>query len=481
MNVTSAIRLMAMMARRVLPNRNVNDWSLGYFFGFRRKLPVAVNDRSALSISTVWACIGFISGSVAQLPWQVYQKRSAGKGADEMVNHPAYWILNVRPNPEMSATVFRELALVHCQLYGNFYAEIERDRAGRPLHLWPLHPGRVTAARRETGALYYDIANVGDPIEIEPENMFHVPGMGYDGICGIPVIQFAARTMGLALASEEYGSNFFGNSGIPSAILQHPKLIGKNAQERLLERFRQRKGVTESQDTLILEEGMEYKPIALPPEQAQFLETRRFTVEDICRWFRVPPSKVGHFEKISYNSAEQLSLDVIGEALMPWVKKFEQEADFKLLNDNHSGYFSKIDIRAAMRSTHAERAKYFKDLNSIGVLSINDILNLEDMNPIKNGDLHLVPLNMAALDDVAAGKYGPDAQKAAAPAPGTEPTKAQPNPPEPPKISADEERRNRRLLQWFDSTLDELEEYENSKRHRLTATKNGHDEQKLIN
>jgi HK97 family phage portal protein len=473
----SALRWMVAQAKRVFPERGTG-WRYGIF---RRRLPVPVNDNTALTISTVWACVGFVCGSISQLPWTVRQKRANGSGSDVRTDHPAYWLLDNRPNPEMSAATFRELALLWCQIFGNFYAEIEWDRAGRPINLWPIHPRRVIPDRRQdgTGELYYRVANVGGEIEIDRRDMFHVPGMSFDGIIGIPVIEYAARSLGVAIAAEEYGAGFFANSGIPSGIIQHPKTISDPAQKRLMERIKQNAGVYGSQDTLVLEEGMEFKALGLPPEQAQFLETRRFSVEDVCRWFHVPPSKVGHFEKISYNSAEQLSLDVVAETLMPWVKKFEQEANFKLLSDNWMGLYSKIDLRGQMRTTHVDRANYYKTMLSAGVFAINDVLELEDMNAINHGDLHLVPLNMAPLDDVATGKYEPGNKSV----PGDKtqtPAVAEPNPPQPPKTKIEDEKRARRLLLFLDTTLDELQEYE-TRTGKPTASNGATDAGKFLN
>lgn len=454
------IKKLMVYASRILPTPG--DMENGWRYGvFRRRLPVPVNDRTALTISTVWGCIRFIQGGIGPLPWPIYQNRANGKGADERKGHPAYWLLNKRPNEEMSATVFRELFLLWVLVFGNAYAEIEWDRAGRPINLWPIHPRRVTPSRRDDGTLYYRIQNVSGEVELEKWQMFHIPGMSFDGIVGLPVIEYAARTLGLAIGSEEYGSGFFSNSGVPSSVITHPKTLSKPAQGRLIDRLKQKGGVYDSQDTMILEEGMELKPVGLPPEQAQFLETRRFTVEDVCRWFGVPPSKVGHFEKISYNSAEQLTLDVVAECFMPWVKKFEQEADYKLLTDNHSNYYSKLDLRALMRATHVDRANYYKTMAGSGFFSINDVLELEDMNPITNGDLHLVPLNMAPLDDVATGKYEP----------GIKTGTAQPNPPQPPsnRLSLEDEKRNQRLLQYLDKRLDDIEEFERNENTKVIS------------
>jgi HK97 family phage portal protein len=443
-------RLVA-FARRVLPDRG--DILPGFWMA-RRRLPVPVTPNTALTISTVWRCIDFIAGNIMQLPWGVMQKTGDGKGSQDRSDHPAYWLLDRRPNAEMTAVTWRQMAMLHVLIYGNFFAEIERDLANRPLNLWPIDPRRITIDREdETGRLIYRVSNTSGEAILYPEQVFHVPGMSFDGVCGLPVIEYAARTFGLTMAAEEYGTSFFGNSGVPSTWISHPKTLSTNAQKRLRAHVDNRKGVYASQDTLVLEEGAELHVLGLPPEQAQFLETRRFTVEDVCRWFGVPPSKVGHFEKISYNSAEQLSMDVIKECLLPWARKFEQEADFKLLGNNYGRLYSKLDFRGLMRATHTERSKYYKDLFSIGAFSIDEIRALEDSNPIgEGGDLHFVPLNMADVEKVASGELLPNKQPTEK---TNQPQTQEPNPQTPPSNALSEaaERRNRRLMEVLDETL----------------------------
>lgn len=462
-------RLVAFAKRIVRTERN--DLLPGYWLA-RRRLPVPVTPNTALTISTVWRCIDFISGNLMQLPWRVMQKRPDGEGADDRSDNPVYWLLDRRPNAEMTAVAWRQMAMLHVLIYGNFIAEIERDMANRPIGLWPIDPRRISIDRDDNGRLIYRVSNVGAETVLTADQVFHVPGMSFDGIYGLPVIEYAARTLGLTMSAEEYGTSFFGNSGVPSTWISHPKTLSKDAQKRLRAQVDNKKGVYSSQGTLVLEEGAELKVLGLPPDQAQFLETRRFTVEDVCRWFGVPPSKVGHFEKISYNSAEQLSLDVIKECLVPWARKFEQEADFKLLANNRANVFSKLDFRALMRATHTERSKYYKDMFSIGALSINKILELEDMNPIdEGGDLHFVPLNMADVEKVASGELLPQLPKEKT----TDPQVQEPNPPQPPShtLSPEADRRNRRLMEVLDETLMMIEQDRSPEIAR--------DEQKYIN
>lgn len=445
------------MLRTLIPDKPDRSSA---FAMFHRKLPVRVTADVALSVSAVWACVNFIAGGIAQLPWRVYKKDGAGN-AVVYETHAASWLLSTRPNAETSAFNFVFTMLYHVLIYGNFYAEIERDPVtGRPLNLWQLDPGRVTPDRTEDGRLIYRVADLGGPVGLEPMNVFHISGLGFDGIMGYSVIEFAARNFAVAVAAEQYGNSFFGNSGVPSGVLSHPKKLSKPAQDRLEEKMRNTtRGVYGSQETMILEEGMEYKSIGLPPEQAQFLATRKHTVEDVARWFGVPPSKIAHFEKISYNSAEQLSLDVVNECLMPWICRIEQEANFKLLSNNWGGTYTKFDLRAAMRTTHTERALYYRHLFTIGALSINDIREKEDLKKVEFGDVHLVPLNMTLLKYMAEGEHLPSAIAAA---------KAPPDAPEDDDTvdtvgdgggDSATKSLHRRLLAQLDMTLLEIEDH----------------------
>lgn len=448
-----------LLARISVPQKPGASW---YWFG-RYGAP-RVTTQTANSLAAVYGCCRFITGNISQLPWRIYQKET--KGSRELSEHPAYWVLSVRANPEMSAFNFRTLMLFRALLLGNGYAEIERDTAGRIKWLWPIENDRVTPDRDEAGNLVYRIQNatVGDETILDAKDMFHLTGMTDDGIVGMAVITYAARSINLGISQEQYGLGFFANSGVPSGVLEHPQKLSPEAAERLRKEFDENyQGPQKSQDTLVLEEGMTYKSIGLPPEQAQFLASRQHSVEEICRWFGVPPQKVQQLLHSNYNSMEHLAIEVVTDTLMPWIRRFEQEADYKLLNNNWGNVYTRMDLRALMRGTHADRAAFYRTMFGIGALSINEIRDKEEMNPIKDGDMHMIPLNMAPLDKVASGELVTTQR------PGS-------NPPEPTGDSDDEgedkepnpaQQTNRRLLRLLDKTLDEIEEFEMGKPYIL--------------
>jgi HK97 family phage portal protein len=455
-------KLLARVLRPVDPN--------GGFRWLARRGPERVTPDTALSVSAFWGCCRFLTGNIAQLPWHVMLPKKSG-GAEEQTNHPVQWVLNNRANPEMGAFIWRQTVLLHALIYGNSYSEIVRDGAGRVTQLWPIHHDRVTLVRDDAGTLFYQVRNAGsNVVTLEAKDIFHLQGMTDDGVCGLPVITYAARSLGLGIAQEEYGSSFFVNSGVPSGVLEHPGKLKTDAIDRLSEQWvGTYAGVRRSQGTMVLEEGMTYKPIGLPPEQAQFLASRQASVEDVARWFGVPPQKIQQLVNSNYDSMEYLAIEVIVDTLMPWVKRFEQEADCKLLNNNWGGLFTRLDVRGLMRGTHKDRAEYYRALFGIGVMSVNDIRAKEDMNPIPKGDVHMLPLNMAPLAMVAEGKLAVNPQ----PAPGKigEETdgpdkvqKQEPNPPEPSKAQ-------RLIEQLLDATLQEIED-NNGQRVYVIGPKN---------
>jgi HK97 family phage portal protein len=415
-----------------------------HYFWLGRSHRYAVNKQRALSLGAFWACIRFITGNLSQIPWRVYVKKN--KKTEELVNNPVGWIIGVRANPELSAFNFRQLMVMRCLILGNAYAEIERDNAGRVIALWPIDNDRVIPDRRETtGELYYRITNTDGEIELNSGDMFHLVGLSDDGIIGMSVIAYAARSIALGISQEEYGYGFFDNSGVPSGVLEHPSKLSDAAMQRLRKQWDENyEGPTKSQATLVLEEGMKYNSIALPPEQAQFLTSRQHSIEEIARWFGVPPQKVQQLLYSNYNSIEALSIEVITDTLMPWAKRLEQEVDYKLLRGNWGGAFSRLDFRGLMRGTHRDRAEYYRMLFGVGALSINEIRDKEDLDPIENGDLHLVPLNMAPLEAVASGQL-------------MQPQKQvqEPEPPEPTQT-----RINQRLQLLLEHTLNEIEQHE---------------------
>jgi HK97 family phage portal protein len=357
---------------------------------------VVVDEDVALKYSAFWGCVRIISETVASLPWCVYKKTT--KGRTEDTKSAIYWILHTQPNPEMGAFAFKELLVRRMLVCGNAYAEIERDASGRPIWLWPIASERVRLDRDETGALVYMVKNnesFGNEVPILPRDMFHLKGPGGDGLTGYSVLKMAADAIGTGSAMDRFGASFFGNGANVGAVLTHPKTLSQAAQDRLAASVSKNHAGSNSLHPLILEEGMTFEKMGIPPEEAQFLESRKFQIGDIARWFRVPPHKLGLLDRATWSNIEQQAIEFVTDAIVPTCIRLEQEADLKLYGRNNMGvYYTKFNVAAMMRGDMKSRYDAYAVGRQWGWLSANDILEFEDSNPIKNGDLYLVPVNM---------------------------------------------------------------------------------------
>lgn len=364
---------------------------------------IFVDSDVALTYSTVWACVRVVSETIAQLPWKVYQKSARGKKEVSSDKNAVAWLLHVQPNPETTAFRFKRLMAAHVLLRGNAYAEIERDTQGRPIWLWPLHPDRVTPGRDESGDLAYQVKNDGRQIVVIPaEDMLHFRGLGDDDIVGMSVIAKAKESIALGLAMERFGSRFFKNGTHMGGVITHPKNLSNEARKNIEDSLKKRAGGENQNSTLVLEEAMKYEKLGVPPEDAQFLESRQFQVAEICRWFRVPPHKVQDLSRATWNNIEHQSIEFVTDTIAPWTCNFEEEANLKLFGRTNRGvYYTKFILNALMRGDAAARAAFYASARQWGWMSVNDIRELEEMNGLgKQGDQYLVPTNMTTPEGV---------------------------------------------------------------------------------
>ena len=268
--------------------------TLQYYFG-RSTAGQTVNQRTAMQVTVVYACVRILAESIAGLPLHVYRYKDKGK---EMVSdHPLYPLLHDEPNPEMTSFIFRETLMGHLLLYGNAYAQIIRDGYGRVKWLYPLMPDRMDVRRDDAGQLVYTYTRYLDEfggkqryeeVKLRPDQVLHIPGLGYDGLIGYSPIAMAKNAIGMTMAAEEFGSSFFANGATPSGLLEHPGVV--KDPEKLRQSWHAQFSGKNSHNVAVLEEGMTYKPMSVPPNDAQFLETRKFQIDEIARIFRVPPS-----------------------------------------------------------------------------------------------------------------------------------------------------------------------------------------------
>ena len=384
-----------------------------------------VTERSAMQMTAVYCCVRILSEAVASLPLQFYRYTDDG-GKEKAVEHPLYFLLHDEPNPEMTSFIFRETLMTHLLLWGNAYSQIIRNGKGEVVALYPLMPDRMKVDRDEHGRLYYECTayapddadgrkgtnKVGRTVRLQPQGVLHIPGLGFDGLVGYSPIAMAKNAIGLAIATEEYGSKFFANGAAPSGVLEHPGTIKDPSKVR--ESWQATFGGSGNANKIaVLEEGMKYTPISISPEQAQFLETRKFQIDEIARIFRVPPHMIGDLEKSSFNNIEQQSLEFVKYTLDPWVSRWEQAMVRALLTpDEKKKYFFKFNVDGLLRGDYQSRMNGYATARQNGWMSANDIRELENLDRIpaeQGGDLYLINGNMTKLEDAgifAAGNNG---------------------------------------------------------------------------
>lgn len=382
-----------------------------------------VNERTSMQMTAVYSCVRILSEAVAGLPLHLYSYADGGS-KEKAVEHPLYFLLHDEPNPEMTSFVFRETLMTHLLLWGNAYAQIIRNGKSEVMALYPLMPDRMTVERDEKGRLYYEYSTSSDDaptmkgstVKLSPSEVFHVPGLGFDGLVGYSPIAMAKNAIGMAIACEEYGAKLFANGAQPSGVLEHPGTLKDPTKVR--ESWQSTFGGSHNANKVaVLEEGMKYTPISISPEQAQFLETRKFQINEIARIFRVPPHMVGDLEKSSFSNIEQQSLEFVKYTLDPWVCRWEQSMVRSLLTEEEKKqYFIKFNVDGLLRGDYQSRMNGYSIGRQNGWMSANDIRELENLDRIPEelgGDLYLINGNMTKLAD--AGLFGKTQ-----PAPGEE-------------------------------------------------------------
>ncbi len=372
-----------------------------------------VNERTAMQTSAVYACVRILAEAIAGLPVHVYRYKENG-GKERIFTHPLYRILHDEPNPEMTSFVFRETLMSHLLLWGNAYAQIVRDGRGQVIALYPLLPNKMDVSRAANGNLYYTyrldynesrIHPARDTITLRKDEVLHIPGLGFDGLVGYSPIAMAKNAVGMALATEEYGATFFANGANPGGVLEHPGVV-KDPQKVKDSWNSAYRGSGNAHRVAVLEEGMKFQSIGIPPEQAQFLETRKFQINEIARIFRVPPHMVADLDKSSFSNIEQQSLEFVKYTLNPWVIRWEQALQQSLiLPSEKPSLFLKFNLDGLLRGDYSSRMSGYATGRQNGWLSANDIRELEDMNRIsaeEGGDLYLINGNMTKLADAGA-------------------------------------------------------------------------------
>ena len=403
--------LSAMFETRVHPK----DPALARLWGVGQETAagVEVTEESALNYSAVYRAVDLLGRHVGMLPLHLME--STGEQTKRKAQgHALYSILYQKPNAEMTAFNWRHVLMTHVLLWGNHFSEIEWGRGGQVLALWPLSPVRMRVARENGRLWYYCTVAAGQPAQrLAAEQILHVRGLSVDGVMGKSVIAGARDDVALGVATREYGGRFFGNDARPGGVLQHPGVLGDEAYGRLQQSWESRhQGLDRSHRIAILEEGLTFKEIGIPPEDAQFLQTRKFQVTEIARWFGVPPHKLMDLERSTFSNIEHQAIEYVQDSLQPWATNLEQCLDTSLLTPAERGrFYTRLALDGLLRGDSQARHGAYQSGVQNGYYSVNDVRRLEDLDPVEGGDVHLVPLNLGALGATTDGGNGTDEER----------------------------------------------------------------------
>lgn len=367
------------------PSAFLQSW-LG---GGSTKSGSVVTPDTAMSLTSVYAAVRVISETIASLPLHVYQSTDNGKTRQSA--HPVNTVLSRQANNEMAAFTVRETLMSHVLLWGNGYAEIQRNQRGDIVALWPLLPDRTNAIRKD-GVKYF-VTKVGSEfVRLDDRDVLHISGLSYDGLQGYSPITLNRESLGLSMAANEYGARMFSNNARPGGILEHPGKLSPDAVDRLRKSWSEiHQGLSNSHRVAILEEGLTWKQLSVSPEDAQFLETRKFQKGEVATMFNIPPHMIGDLEKATFSNIEHQAIQFVVHTIRPHLVRWEQELNRKLLSGD---YFAEHTVDGLLRGDTASRYASYAVGRQWGWLSANDIRRLENQNDIEGGDTYLTPLNM---------------------------------------------------------------------------------------
>lgn len=374
-----------------------NAWQL-IVQALRRGESGPVTPASSMQIAAVFACVRVLSESIAQLPLKLMEED--GRNRQPAKAHPLYRMLNFLPNPEMTSAEFRLTMMGHLALWGNAYAQIIFDRAGRRRELWPLRPDRMSVTRGEDDQRFYRYETDKGPEFFEWTEIMHLRGGSLDGVVGYSPVGLVRRTFELKQRMDEYGAAFWENDARPGMVLKHPKTLSEKARSNILNSWEDRhRGPAKTNRPALLEEGLDIVSVGIPQTDAQFLESQKFTRSEIAAIFRVPPHMIGDLERATFSNIEEQAQEFVDYTLAPWIVIWQQAIKRDLLWPwEQDRYYAHFAVQALLRGKHTDRAQFYHTMQQVGAMSPNDIREYEDLNPIQGGDVYLVPLNMQNVE-----------------------------------------------------------------------------------
>lgn len=356
---------------------------------------VQVNSESALRYAAFFACLKVLAEDVGKLPLKLYKERP-DRGRDVAKKHKVHRLISRRPNDFMTASEFWEMCVAHVVLRGNFYA-YKVVVGGEVVELLPLSPGAVKPKMRDDWSIWYDVTFANGTRDVLPASaIFHVKGLSLNGWLGLSALQYARETLGLGIAAERHGAKLFVNGANPGGALETEQTLTDEVFERVKSSWNEKHtGLENSHKVAILEGGLKWTSVTMTNTDAQWLENRKHTDNQICGLLRVPPHKVAILDRSTNNNIEHQSLDYVNDGLMPHLNRIENRIRVSLLNErDEEDHFAKFNVAALLRGDMKARSSFYKDMVYLGAFSPNDVLELEDRNPREGGDIYLTPSNM---------------------------------------------------------------------------------------
>lgn len=375
-----------------------HGWTGTSHYSTESSAGITVSPEKAMAFSAYYASLRNIAEDTGKLPFKTYRKLQP-RGKRPLPDHPVYRCLQVRFNPEMSAQVGRELLTKWAVGWGNGIAEIVRGPG--TIDMYPIHPSRMEIRRSEDGRLFYRIRNAGGwHVDIQSADIFHVRGLG-DDVLGYSPALIGAESMGRALAAQEFSARFFKDGTTTTGVFKTADALNDQARERLRKSWP--KGLPDAHRPLFLEGGLEWQQLSVNPDEAQMLETMQFTINDVARWFRMPPHKIQQLDKATFSNIEQQSLEYVGDTLMPWLRRWESEVAMKLFKPiTEPDLFAEHVVMGLLRGDAAARSAYYRERFNTASLSPNDIRELENENPIGDeaADKYYLQSGMTTIDQI---------------------------------------------------------------------------------
>ena len=358
---------------------------------------INVGNDSAMTISAFYDGVNTISDDLAQLPISILKKENK---IIQKVNHPAENLIANEPSNEMTSFTWRKRMIMRVLVNGNSITRIHRnENTGRIDRLEEIEPSQVHIFNHNSEQYYY----LFDTREsVHNSDIIHIRNMATTGKMGKSVISYAAESMGVVLAAQKFGKQYFEASSNPTGVIEAENRISPTAKSALKDSWNHNYSGNGPKGVALLDEGMKYKKISITPEEAQFIATRKFGVTEIARWLKIPPHKLKDLEKSAFSNIEQQNIDYVVSCLIPWVRQIEQELRKKLFttSEKQNGYYVKINLNGLLRGDLKTRAQFYKDLFYIGAMSPNEVRELEDLNPRDGGEEYFTPVNMQTVDQI---------------------------------------------------------------------------------